>query len=242
MLMTENYKSEFSKLLKEEHFKDAKYYVLIAATNRWESEFPSTPRVREIEDVIPSGKGVVCYAHILYVYSSFDEAKKRGDILGDVEPFELKCFSCFLKMISGYKDESGPIKVLPIADVILDEKWHVELFTCRSSQYNQITHAYLWDRTPELLLWSHDSDDPNIKQEQGFRYVLEGCTGHNDLRWERARSYYDPTFKSSLCRPVAYPTSSMIMLEDGMDFIGDILCMEEDLDVVIVNNRGSLNI
>ncbi len=214
----------FHDLANQGCYSNVKYYVLIAPVDRWADPHSVYVRAREVAGVTPEGYGVVDYAYVLYVYSSVEKAQKRADLLTDVKPFELKCLSCFLHHISQLKEKDSSIRILPIIDVVLDEAYHIELSACRCSGYQQISHAYLWDIDPHYLAWSHDPNDPRRLLEYGVRYILSGCEQSNNLRWEKGRSYYDKNFKSRYCRPVSYPLSGTIMVEDisfglGMDML-----------------------
>lgn len=110
-------------------------------------------------------------------------AEWRANFLGiGVEPFQLNCLSCFYHVASGY---------MRYLDSILDECWHISIYTCRESNYNYVSHIKLDDRNDY--------------------FQLVGCSHRKNLAWEPCLPYNNLNHPPEYCRPVYYPFSLVLM-------------------------------
>ncbi len=182
----QNYVSpSFKTFWINDFFDKCEYYALIADLNRWGTDYPMEYISEPALGILEEKKGIVFYKTALYVYSNYDLAESRAEAFGGgVETFKIECLSCFISRVSDN---------LQFADVILDERWHLDIFTCRDSHYTRVTHIILNDK--------------------GEMFQLVGCSSNGNLNWQPTIPISNSNHPTVACRPVSFPTGSTITLD-----------------------------
>jgi len=124
-----------------------------------------------------AGQRVLLWHSTLYVYIDVAVALRRLEVLGDnVTIVEVRDLLAFVRELS---------RRVPLVDVILDESWHMELYACRETDYQAVSHLRV--STPDYL------------------FELTRCPNAENARWTPYESYNIPAHKAEYCRPVAFP-------------------------------------
>ena len=167
----------FSDLWAEGHFQKPRYFVLTARIREWLATGRSGCLVEPVPPVTGRGTGIITCKHVIYIYSDLKLADKRARTLGEaVKPLKLTSLSYFAAAAS------DSIKYV---DMVLDERWHIEAYTCRNSNYTCVTHLNL--STAEYM------------------FQLMGCRRSGNLQWIPCAPYDVPNHPQEHCRPITFP-------------------------------------
>lgn len=174
----------FTHLWAQGEFDRRDYYVLTAPINEWSTAHPMHCVSEHAGALAEEGWGIVVWHLVVNIYSDKELALQRARHLGgNVKPLYLKCLKCFVGAFSTW---------FTYADMILDEKWHIDSCTCRDNEKHRgvVSHVRLCD-------------------SNGI-YELNGCMGNDSLVWDPIREYGEPNRPQEWCRPVSLP-QGMIM-------------------------------
>ena len=199
----------FKEYLEKGYFDNCDYYTLVVNCHDKQDSHNTPYQSFSIPNFTDSDEGVLIYQHTLYVYSDIKIAHKRANILGNrVKPIKLSCLHCFFSEASKHH---------PFIDVVLNEEWHLELFSCRESSYSSVSHVRI--STPQEL------------------HQLEGCRKTDKLKWVEYPSYGVPNHPIEYCRPIPFPDkfSDFILSEQTMSY--STLIDPELVDMYIIENH-----
>lgn len=174
-------KPTFESFLASGTYDHATYYALVAPIGNWSLAHPTHCIAEPVPGIVDEGWGVVTWHTVLYAYSTEAMALRRAKVLGKkVRPLELRCLSCFAHIFSAH---------FPFTDLILDEVWHVNAFSCEHSQHERVAYLQLDDG-------------------KGL-YRLLGCEGRNDLHWEPSEGRVGTLGEE--CDPMPFPGNPVMI-------------------------------